>query len=166
MAICGDFQRVFVVGPVFRAEDSYTHRHLCEFTGLDVEMEIKGLYSEAICMLRSQPLEIEILNARSILAEGGICESQRRASSDGLGLLAPLGNDLFTVRLASHLYVTITTIRNGDIECKGIFQSILAEGGICESQRRASSDGLGLLAPLGNDLFTVRLASVFSERAT
>ncbi|GJT10376.1 protein SWEETIE isoform X1 [Tanacetum coccineum] len=37
----------------------------------------------------------------SILAEGGICESQRRASSDGLGLLAPLGNDLFTVRLAS-----------------------------------------------------------------
>ncbi|PWA35691.1 hypothetical protein CTI12_AA607120 [Artemisia annua] len=27
MAICGDFQRVFVVGPVFRAEDSYTLRN-------------------------------------------------------------------------------------------------------------------------------------------
>nr|GFC55137.1 HEAT repeat-containing protein 5B [Tanacetum cinerariifolium] len=37
----------------------------------------------------------------SILAEGGISESQRRASSDGLGLLARLGNDMFTVRLAS-----------------------------------------------------------------
>lgn len=46
MAICGDFGRVFVVGPVFRAEDSFTHRHLCEFTGLDVEMEIKEHYSE------------------------------------------------------------------------------------------------------------------------
>lgn len=33
-----DFKRVFEVGPVFRAEKSLTHRHLCEFTGLDVEM--------------------------------------------------------------------------------------------------------------------------------
>ena len=46
MSICGDFARVFEVGPVFRAEDSFTHRHLCEFTGLDVEMEIKQHYSE------------------------------------------------------------------------------------------------------------------------
>lgn len=46
MSICGDFGRVFEVGPVFRAEDSFTHRHLCEFTGLDVEMEIKQHYSE------------------------------------------------------------------------------------------------------------------------
>ncbi|CAI0606440.1 unnamed protein product [Linum tenue] len=48
MAIAGDFGRVFEVGPVFRAEDSYTHRHLCEFTGLDVEMEIKSHYSEVM----------------------------------------------------------------------------------------------------------------------
>ncbi|CAK9317422.1 unnamed protein product [Citrullus colocynthis] len=48
MAICGDFGRVFEIGPVFRAEDSYTHRHLCEFTGLDVEMEIKAHYSEVM----------------------------------------------------------------------------------------------------------------------
>nr|GEV14683.1 zinc finger, CCHC-type [Tanacetum cinerariifolium] len=46
IAICGNFQRVFVVGPVFRAEDSYTRMHLCEFSGLDVDMEIKGHYSE------------------------------------------------------------------------------------------------------------------------
>ncbi|ESQ42710.1 hypothetical protein EUTSA_v10015942mg [Eutrema salsugineum] len=52
MAICGDFGRVFVVGSVFRAEDSFTHRHpmkhghLCEFVGLDVEMEIQMHYSE------------------------------------------------------------------------------------------------------------------------
>nr|GMD04658.1 aspartate--tRNA ligase 2, cytoplasmic-like [Ipomoea batatas] len=48
MAICGDFNRVFEIGPVFRAEDSFTHRHLCEFTGLDVEMEIDEHYSEVM----------------------------------------------------------------------------------------------------------------------
>ncbi|XP_048430657.1 aspartate--tRNA ligase 1, cytoplasmic [Pyrus x bretschneideri] len=44
MAICGDFGRIFEIGHVFRAEDSFTHRHLCEFTCLDVEMEIKRHY--------------------------------------------------------------------------------------------------------------------------
>lgn len=33
MALCSDLHRVFEIGPVFRAEDSNTHRHLCEFTG-------------------------------------------------------------------------------------------------------------------------------------
>ncbi|XP_012848277.1 PREDICTED: aspartate--tRNA ligase, cytoplasmic-like [Erythranthe guttata] len=48
LSICGDFDRVFEIGPVFRAEDSFTHRHLCEFTGLDVEMEIDEHYSEVM----------------------------------------------------------------------------------------------------------------------
>ncbi|CAH2060031.1 unnamed protein product, partial [Thlaspi arvense] len=46
MAICCDMRQVFEVGSVFRAEDSFTHRHLCEFVGLDVEMEIRRHYSE------------------------------------------------------------------------------------------------------------------------
>ncbi|KAG8100085.1 hypothetical protein GUJ93_ZPchr0013g37464 [Zizania palustris] len=46
MSICGGFERVFEVGPVFRAENSNTHRHLCEFVGLDAEMEIKEHYFE------------------------------------------------------------------------------------------------------------------------
>eukprot|EP01024_Parvocaulis_polyphysoides_P034152 TRINITY_DN3022_c1_g1_i1.p1 TRINITY_DN3022_c1_g1~~TRINITY_DN3022_c1_g1_i1.p1 ORF type:complete len:580 (+),score=79.85 TRINITY_DN3022_c1_g1_i1:155-1741(+) len=48
MAICADFGRVFELGPVFRAEKSNTHRHMCEFTGLDFEMEIKEHYSEVM----------------------------------------------------------------------------------------------------------------------
>jgi aspartyl-tRNA synthetase len=40
MAINSDFDRVFEVGPIFRAEKAYTHRHLCEFTGLDLEMTL------------------------------------------------------------------------------------------------------------------------------
>ena len=41
MAICADFDRVFTVGPVFRAENSNTHRHLTEYTGFDLEMTFK-----------------------------------------------------------------------------------------------------------------------------
>ncbi|KAK8935682.1 hypothetical protein KSP39_PZI014024 [Platanthera zijinensis] len=48
MAICSDFERVFVIGEVFRAENSSTHRHLCEFIGLDVEMEINEHYFEVL----------------------------------------------------------------------------------------------------------------------
>jgi len=48
MCIQGDFDRVFEVAPVFRAENSNTHRHLCEFTGLDMEMAIRDNYSEAL----------------------------------------------------------------------------------------------------------------------
>jgi hypothetical protein len=45
---CGDFERVFEIGPVFRAEKSFTHRHLCEFTGLDFEMAIYEHYYEVL----------------------------------------------------------------------------------------------------------------------
>ena len=45
---CGGLERVFEVGPVFRAEDSNTHRHLCEFTGLDMEMSINEHYYEVL----------------------------------------------------------------------------------------------------------------------
>ena len=47
-AACGGFERVFEIGPVFRAEDSNTHRHLCEFTGLDFEMAIYEHYYEVL----------------------------------------------------------------------------------------------------------------------
>lgn len=48
MAIAGDFDRVFTVGAVFRAEDSNTHRHLTEFVGLDLEMAFKFNYLEVV----------------------------------------------------------------------------------------------------------------------
>lgn len=46
MAIAGDFERVFTIGAVFRAEDSNTHRHLTEFVGLDLEMAFNFHYHE------------------------------------------------------------------------------------------------------------------------
>ncbi|MFI6448843.1 aspartate--tRNA(Asn) ligase [Kitasatospora sp. NPDC050543] len=38
MAIAGGIDRVFEIGPVFRAEPSFTSRHATEFTGVDVEI--------------------------------------------------------------------------------------------------------------------------------
>lgn len=38
MAIASGFEKVFAVGPVFRAELSFTSRHLTEFTGWDFEV--------------------------------------------------------------------------------------------------------------------------------
>src|SRR4051812_44631577 len=51
MVLCGDFKRVFEIGPVFRAENSNTNRHLCEFTGLDIEMEFNEHYFEVLDLL-------------------------------------------------------------------------------------------------------------------
>lgn len=48
MCVMSDFQRVFEIGPVFRAENSFTHRHMCEFIGLDLEMAIKEHYFEVL----------------------------------------------------------------------------------------------------------------------
>lgn len=48
MAIIGDFKRVFEVGPVFRAENSDTNRHLTEFIGVDLEMVIDQSYMEVV----------------------------------------------------------------------------------------------------------------------
>ena len=38
MAMAAGFERVFEVGPVFRADPSFTSRHMTEFTGIDMEM--------------------------------------------------------------------------------------------------------------------------------
>ena len=51
MAIMGDLDRVFEISPVFRAENSFTNRHLTEFISLDFEMTIKEHYYEVLDMI-------------------------------------------------------------------------------------------------------------------
>jgi len=51
MAICADLDRVFEIAPVFRAENSQTHRHLTEFVGLDLEMTFNEHYHEVMDVL-------------------------------------------------------------------------------------------------------------------
>lgn len=58
MAIAADFQKVFTIGSVFRAEDSNTHRHLTEFIGLDLEMTFDHHYHEVLELIASTLTEI------------------------------------------------------------------------------------------------------------
>lgn len=48
MSISADFKKVFEIGAVFRAENSNTHRHMTEYTGLDLEMAIDEHYYEVL----------------------------------------------------------------------------------------------------------------------
>eukprot|EP00808_Paulinella_micropora_P002189 g63789.t1 len=51
MAVVSDLFKVYEIGPVFRAEDSNTHRHMCEFMGMDFEMAFKEHYHEVLSVL-------------------------------------------------------------------------------------------------------------------
>lgn len=51
MCIAADFERVYEIGAVFRAEDSNTPRHLTEYTGLDLEMALEEHYHEALTVI-------------------------------------------------------------------------------------------------------------------
>lgn len=50
--IAADFEKVFEVAPVFRAENSNTHRHMTEFVGLDLEMAFEEHYDEVMEVLQ------------------------------------------------------------------------------------------------------------------
>jgi aspartyl/asparaginyl-tRNA synthetase len=50
-AIASGLERVYEVGPVFRAESSFSSRHLCEFTGLDIEL--------AFCFKTEEVMKVE-----------------------------------------------------------------------------------------------------------
>jgi len=61
MAMAAGFERVLEVGPVFRAEPSFTTRHATEFTGFDFEMsfitshqDVMNIWSEAIVFALQQ----------------------------------------------------------------------------------------------------------------
>jgi len=51
MAITADLDRVFEIGSIFRAEKSFTRRHLTEFIGLDLEMAFHEHYHEVLDVL-------------------------------------------------------------------------------------------------------------------
>lgn len=46
--IAADFEKVYEVAPVFRAENSNTHRHMTEFMGMDLEMTFEEHYHEVL----------------------------------------------------------------------------------------------------------------------
>ena len=57
MAMASGFDRIFEVGPVFRAEKSFTNKHATEFTGFDLEMSYITSFRDVMA------LEAELLQA-------------------------------------------------------------------------------------------------------
>ncbi|KAJ2471291.1 aspartate--tRNA ligase dps1 [Coemansia sp. RSA 2320] len=49
--IAADFGKVYEIAPVFRAENSQTHRHLTEYVGLDLECSFREHYHEVMNMI-------------------------------------------------------------------------------------------------------------------
>ncbi len=99
MAMASGFERVFMAGPVFRAELSFTTRHLTEFTGWDFEMSyieshhdimdaeegmiISGFtrltekFPELNVVVPTSPFpRITMLEAKAILAERGVVSGE------------------------------------------------------------------------------------------
>jgi nondiscriminating aspartyl-tRNA synthetase len=95
MGIAAGFEKVFMVAPVFRAEESYTTRHLTEFTGWDFEIgyieshhdimdaeegmivagfeEVKKQFPEVAIEIPARPFpRISIVEVKKILKERGV----------------------------------------------------------------------------------------------
>jgi len=95
MAMASGFEKVFMVSPVFRAEESFTTRHLTEFTGWDFEIsyindhhdimdaeegmivagfkQLKESFPEMDVKVPSQPFpRITMVEAKKILSSLGV----------------------------------------------------------------------------------------------
>lgn len=94
MAMASGFEKVFMAGPIFRAEESFTTRHMTEFTGWDFEISyinshhdimdaeeemiisgfksIKESFPELDIKVPERPFpRISIVDAKKILSERG-----------------------------------------------------------------------------------------------
>ncbi len=103
MAIASGFEKVFMVGPVFRAELSFTTRHMTEFTGWDFEIAHinshhdvmdaeEAMLKSGFAKLKSAGLiteEISVPFARLPLAEAKARLKAAGITSDKVGDLSP-----------------------------------------------------------------------------
>lgn len=68
MAMAAGFERVFMTGPVYRAEPSYTTRHMTEFTGWDFEISYIESFKE-IMEVEEQLLVSGFSQVKQVLGE-------------------------------------------------------------------------------------------------
>lgn len=68
MAMASGMEKIFMVGPVFRAEESYTTRHMTEFTGWDAEISYIGSHHDVMDM-EEQILISAFTHAQKVLPE-------------------------------------------------------------------------------------------------
>jgi nondiscriminating aspartyl-tRNA synthetase len=65
MAMAADLERVFSVGPAFRAEKSYTTRHLTEYTSFDVEISYIDSFKD-VCQFEEELLNYVLSKVEEI----------------------------------------------------------------------------------------------------
>ena len=53
MAMAAGFERIFEIGPVFRADPSFTSRHMTEFTGIDMEISYIDSHEDVMVFLEN-----------------------------------------------------------------------------------------------------------------
>ncbi len=58
MMMAAGFEKVFEVGPVFRAEPHHTTRHLCEYTSVDLEMSFINSYEDVMGVMERMMLAV------------------------------------------------------------------------------------------------------------
>ncbi|MCL2177506.1 MAG: aspartate--tRNA(Asn) ligase [Firmicutes bacterium] len=58
MAMAAGFESVFEIGPVFRAEKSYTSKHTTEFTGFDAEFSYINSYHDIIALKEQMYIDL------------------------------------------------------------------------------------------------------------
>lgn len=68
MAMAAGFERVFEVGPVFRAEKSYTSKHATEFTGFDIEMSYIESFHD-VMRLEEELLKAALESVKSLYGD-------------------------------------------------------------------------------------------------
>lgn len=76
MAIAAGVDRVFEIGPVFRAEPSFTSRHATEFTGVDVELgwidDVEDVMAFQERMMASVLASVAARHGAAVKAEFGV----------------------------------------------------------------------------------------------
>ncbi len=68
MGMASDLERVFNMGPVFRAEKSFTTRHLTEYTSFDVEMAYIDSYKD-VCHYEQEMLKKMLADVKTKYGE-------------------------------------------------------------------------------------------------
>jgi nondiscriminating aspartyl-tRNA synthetase len=68
MAMAAGMEKIFMVGPVFRAEESFTTRHMTEFTGWDMELSYISSHHD-IMAAEEQLLISAFESARSVVVD-------------------------------------------------------------------------------------------------
>ncbi len=58
MMMAAGYQKVFEIGPVFRAEPHHTTRHLCEYTSIDIEVSFIKSYEDIMSIMEELMVNI------------------------------------------------------------------------------------------------------------